>query len=525
MKIIKIKKIAYSIFVLVVILFISGCGKTVPDKQMIKQVHKSDTKSEVKDKEILEVSREKMAELSPEKSIEERTLNLEEATAIVVEADNAVHDIMKSLENEEIKSKEDVHSYLERYFDETIIDYVLFIYQIIDDNGKYTYVPYAEYNNFWLDSSKEMSILSQNGEICEIGVAFFHRWKVKWDEEMVSVKLEWREDHWSITDISQWYNDFQYYYMRDVSFNPEYFTEEQAEFLIENFGTDEAGNKKLITAKVDKDGYILENSSRCLLSEEEIGGLSKYEIYLAIQEIYARHGKKFSDPVLYEHFEKQNWYKPYEQVFSKEVISEIESENIKILTEKGNLDKEADISYGSLYSVSDSQASMMTEETAACMIYHAFAMADEVISFKEENYIKEKSQDIIQFYSLGEYSEEEKLKNYLSTWFGNDVFDYLTMIYNTWTGLYRDEQGNFYISREGTYGGEKYVPYFFQKVTIKEANENKIVVEIAFYNYALPEVNMGEISFSRNGDKWLITSISNPYYDKFYNEVWTSPSN
>ena len=51
--------------------------------------------------------------------------------------------------------------------------------------------------------------------------------------------------------------------------------------------------------------------------------------------------------------------------------------------------------------------------------------------------IEEESQDVIQVYSLGEYSDEEILQEYMSEWFSNEVFDYLMVIYSTWNGLYK----------------------------------------------------------------------------------------
>lgn len=344
-------------------------------------------------------------------------LTCEEVKTIIMETDDAMQDIMDSIENADEargKSREEIHSLVGEYFDEAIIDYVLFVYQIQEENGKYTHIPYAEYSNYWINTSGDISILSQGNDWCEAGVAFHHVWRMGTDEEIVPVRLEWKEDKWLITDMSQWFNDFRYYYKPDESFDPEYFTKEQAEKLIESFGTDERGRRVPITVSTDENGYILADSSKHILSENEISGLSKYECYLAVQEIYARHGKKFADPVLYGYFINKDWYEPYELVFSQEKLSEIETKNIEVLAEKGQLTWETDVDYGNLYSVLISQKDMITEEEAACMLYHAFNMADKVISFKEENLIEKRSDEVFHIYSLGDYSEEERLKNYLS---------------------------------------------------------------------------------------------------------------
>ena len=48
--------------------------------------------------------------------------------------------------------------------------------------------------------------------------------------------------------------------------------------------------------KTETDDYILPQSSTEVLTEEDIEGLSAEELLLARNEIYARHGRKFSTP-------------------------------------------------------------------------------------------------------------------------------------------------------------------------------------------------------------------------------------
>lgn len=438
----------------------------------------------------------------------------EMAVAFIKEADNAIHEFMGDTQDAKNKvySAEEIYGKLKEYFAESIIDYVLYVYQLKEGENGYTYTPYDEYDNYWIDTSKDMTKVSETEDVIEVGVTFKHVWQNGPDEESVPVRLEKIGGKWIITDISQWYNDFRYEYMPYISFDPPYFTEEMADGLIECFGTDEAGNR--IVLSTDRKEYILSDSSERIISEEEVSELSKYELYLAAQEIYARHGKKFADPVLYWRFSEQIWYDPYHFVFSDEVLSEIEEENLKLIIEKGSLGKEAGINYGSLYPVTDTEEGAITEEEVSCMIYHAFEMADKVMAFDEKNLIEEESQDVIQVYSLGEYSDEEMLKRYLSDWFDEEIFDYLTVMYGTWTGLCKGDDGKYTISREGTYGGNAYVPYFFEKTVIKEADQEKLVVEMPFYYYGSMKTELGEIILEKRENKWLITSLSIPYYDE-----------
>lgn len=515
MKIRKLNKSVIYIFIFSVVFCICACSR----REKTTQSYYTESESE-----YVEIAAEKQEPFtnsaggtqanSVSEKVETDGFTYEMAVAFIKEADNAIHEFMgdtRAAENK-VYNAEEVYGKLKEYFAESIIDYVLYVYQIKEGENGYTYAPYDEYDNYWIDTSKNMTNVSETEDVIEVGVTFKHVWQKGLDEESVPVRLEKIEGEWIITDISQWYNDFRYEYMPYISFDPPYFTEEMADGLIECFGTDETGNRIILST--DRTEYILPASSERIISEKEISELSKYELYLAAQEIYARHGKKFADPVLYWRFSEQTWYDPYHFVFSDEVLSEIEEENLKLIIEKGNLGKEADINYGSLYPVTDIEDGAISEEEVSCMIYRAFEMADKVIAFDEKNLIEEESQDVIQVYSLGEYSDEEMLKRYLSDWFDEEIFDYLTVMYSTWTGLHKGDDGKYTISREGTYGGDTYIPYFFEKTVIKEADQEKLVAEIPFYYYGSMKTELGEIVLERRENKWMITSLSIPYYDE-----------
>ena len=55
--------------------------------------------------------------------------------------------------------------------------------------------------------------------------------------------------------------------------------------------------------------YILSESSNRYYSKEELSALSDYDLQMAINEIYARHGRKFDTKSIREYFEKKTWYK------------------------------------------------------------------------------------------------------------------------------------------------------------------------------------------------------------------------
>lgn len=55
--------------------------------------------------------------------------------------------------------------------------------------------------------------------------------------------------------------------------------------------------------------YVLPSSST-YLSREDLKDLTDEELTIALEELYARHGKKFSDPDLNEYFSRRKWYSP-----------------------------------------------------------------------------------------------------------------------------------------------------------------------------------------------------------------------
>ena len=79
--------------------------------------------------------------------------------------------------------------------------------------------------------------------------------------------------------------------------------------------------------------YILPDSSSRILSDSEVSGLSKEELRLARNEIFARHGRKFDDAQLQSYFDSKSWYKgtidPAD--FSESMLSEIEKNNIELI--------------------------------------------------------------------------------------------------------------------------------------------------------------------------------------------------
>ena len=79
--------------------------------------------------------------------------------------------------------------------------------------------------------------------------------------------------------------------------------------------------------------YILPESGSTYLTREQVDELTLYEMCLARNEIYARHGRMFKKENLQQYFNGQSWYIPVysPEEFSESVFNDYEKENIKLI--------------------------------------------------------------------------------------------------------------------------------------------------------------------------------------------------
>ena len=86
-------------------------------------------------------------------------------------------------------------------------------------------------------------------------------------------------------------------------------------------------------AEENPEDYIIPESSKRLLTEEDLEGLSPEQLRLARNEIFARHGRIFGSSDLQEYFESKSWYKGIadSDEFQDSLLSEIESKNVDFI--------------------------------------------------------------------------------------------------------------------------------------------------------------------------------------------------
>lgn len=82
------------------------------------------------------------------------------------------------------------------------------------------------------------------------------------------------------------------------------------------------------TEMVSNDGGYYHITSSRLLTEEDIKGFSKSDLSIMRNEIFARHGYIFQDPMLQEHFSQMPWYTPQQDDISQITLSSVEQNNV-----------------------------------------------------------------------------------------------------------------------------------------------------------------------------------------------------
>lgn len=84
------------------------------------------------------------------------------------------------------------------------------------------------------------------------------------------------------------------------------------------------------TSSYSSDDYILPDSAISYVTESDLEFLDRTDLNIALNEIYARHGRKFNDSTLQSYFDGKSWYSGYiePEDFSDSVFNKYETKNI-----------------------------------------------------------------------------------------------------------------------------------------------------------------------------------------------------
>ena len=79
--------------------------------------------------------------------------------------------------------------------------------------------------------------------------------------------------------------------------------------------------------------YLLPNSGSAYLTEADFADLSHWELILARNEIFARHGRRFQNADIQAYFDGCSWYSGTiaPEDFDSSVLSDIEVKNVQML--------------------------------------------------------------------------------------------------------------------------------------------------------------------------------------------------
>lgn len=85
--------------------------------------------------------------------------------------------------------------------------------------------------------------------------------------------------------------------------------------------------------------YVIPDSDSRYITQEDLNKLSEYEVLLARNEIYARHGRIFNNEELNEYFTSKSWYNPtvtgadFTEEYAASVFNEFEITNITTIVQ------------------------------------------------------------------------------------------------------------------------------------------------------------------------------------------------
>ena len=110
-------------------------------------------------------------------------------------------------------------------------------------------------------------------------------------------------------------------------------SEESSEDLDYYDDSDLSGDSDNYADSSEENEYVLPDSDKRKLKKSDLKGLSKEELRIARNEIYARHGRMFDDKKLQKYFDSQSWYEgtvPASE-FSEDVLSSVEKKNVAFI--------------------------------------------------------------------------------------------------------------------------------------------------------------------------------------------------
>lgn len=115
--------------------------------------------------------------------------------------------------------------------------------------------------------------------------------------------------------------------------------------------TEENANEESIIPVPSSAEYLLENSDTEVVSSLYLSEMTVYDLQIARNEIYARHGLIFKSANLIEYFESKDWYTPTVSDVADIPLNYTEQVNIQLIQEQEKIKNEGGSLYTSVWSM------------------------------------------------------------------------------------------------------------------------------------------------------------------------------
>ena len=267
----------------------------------------------------------------------------EQVTTFLYESDEVIADILMDRKyNKDIEkwyntfasmyeinyTKEEIKQRIENYYVPELFNYVCVMYKIDYHNGVPCHLLSSEDYGGILDQTKEIEITKESDNVLQVKAPCKYHIGEESIDKFIEYRIEIQEGgSYKITNISNWYYDF--YYLLGHRYDFYGLEKNKMQELIVCFAAKNHNDYPMEIIYSEK-GYVLNNSDKKVLVQEEVKHLTKFASYVAKNEIFARHGYMFQDPFLEIYFSQCYWYNE-NQAFQESDLSLIEWENVRLL--------------------------------------------------------------------------------------------------------------------------------------------------------------------------------------------------
>lgn len=146
--------------------------------------------------------------------------------------------------------------------------------------------------------------------------------------------------------------------------------------IVKTQGDEKVINKQVATYSYKDNYFIIPDSSDRYLTEYDLSGLTKDQLEIARNEIYARHGYQFQQQKMINYFNNQSWYVKSNKKVTTDDLSELEYANVVFIQkfEDEGMSNNNETYYG-YFVIPDSSYRKVTTDELKYLSNHQLAVA------------------------------------------------------------------------------------------------------------------------------------------------------